>query len=217
MVIVKPMNFGVVCYAAIANRSRRQGRQVLEKRRCPHKAKGSGGQPNESRVGVCHSKSKGGSKQTTPKQAKGAENSGHVGVVGQPGFQGPTQGQLGQSRPQRAIWGNYATSPSLPGAQKRDTGEKDTLINCTHIYDSPLSIPSIPTARTAYSSCPHPFYLSHLPTATKKATEGYTMALSAAFQEPLLPSPFPRAPDLHCDSGGPREVNSIGHETYDLS
>lgn len=80
MVIFKPLNFGVVCYAAIANRSKRQGRQVLEKRRCPHKAKGSGGQPNESRVGVCHSKSKEGSKQTTPKQAKGAENSGHVGV-----------------------------------------------------------------------------------------------------------------------------------------
>lgn len=39
MVIFKPLSFGVVCYAAIANRSIRQGRQVLEKRRRPHKDK----------------------------------------------------------------------------------------------------------------------------------------------------------------------------------
>lgn len=80
-----------------------------------------------------------GSQWTVSKQTKGTEVSGHGGVVG----------QFGLKYWIKAIWGrtgpNVPLSVIMPLARaskllRIDTSESDILFNCTHVYDTPLTI-----------------------------------------------------------------------------
>lgn len=148
------------------------------------------------------------SKQTTPKQVKGAENSGPVGVVGQLGFKYQLKTNWGRTGLKEPFGGITLLAP--PSQVPRKGG---TLINCTHICDRPLSIP---TARKAVLLGP-PTPLDHTPSINPTSQEPPTkqikdtqVALSGSPSRRHLSYPAFQQPQTSTVApGGPQEVNSV--------
>lgn len=154
------------------------------------------------------------SKQSTSKQVKGAENSGHDSTVGQLGFKYKLKANWGRKGLKEPFGG---IMPFAPASQVTRKG-RPTLT--AHIsYDSPLTIPTTRKAVLLGPPTPLDHTLSINPTGSwqppTEQVKDTQVALSGSpsrrhFSHPpsQQPQTFTVAP------GGPQEVNSILYETH---